>query len=85
MADYIKSKTIISDDTGEPVTINVLKKAVHYMKYGHPYSAYFKCSKCKNASWYDDDYCNNQKLNFADKEDIKTTQVYCENFDVQND
>ena len=74
-------KRIISNDTNLPITINSDKKGERYMKYGRQYCKYHSCQKCKNASWYDDDYCNNQHIHFIDKVGIKTTSVYCENYE----
>lgn len=64
--------------------INLLattKSARRYMKYGCNYSLYFNCHNCKNESWYDDNYCNNEMLHFVDSG--KTTRVYCENYEVR--
>lgn len=78
------TKEIVSDDTGDLVTVNVTKIGRRYMKNGGLYCAYYDCKKCKNASWYDDDYCNNQKITFIDREGVKTTQVYCENYEIES-
>ena len=77
-------KRIIGDDN-LPITVNSEKTGSRYMKNGCWYSKYHDCTKCKNASWYDDDYCNNQIIHFVDKENCKTTQVYCERYEVTND
>lgn len=80
----IRQIEIISNDTNEPITINADKIGKRYMKNGCMYNKYHSCAKCKNASWYDDDYCNNQHIHFIDKKNAKTTQVYCENYEVEN-
>ena len=59
------------------------KSVKRYMKDGCNYSLYCDCNKCKNESWYDDNYCNNEYLFFIDNG--KTTRVYCEHFEVKND
>ncbi len=38
------------------------KSVKRYMRDGCNYSMYCDCNKCKNESWYDDDYCNNERL-----------------------
>lgn len=75
-------KRIISNDTGLPITVNSNKTGRRYTKNGHSYCAYHSCAKCKNASWYDDDYCNNQHIHFIDKDGGKTTSVYCESYEI---
>lgn len=82
MNNIIK-KRIISDFNNLPTTINITKKGKRYTKDRHSYCKYMDCTICKNASWYGDDYCNNQKIDFIDEEGIKTTKVYCENFEVE--
>lgn len=52
------------------------KSVRRYMKDGCNYSLYCDCNNCKNESWYDDNYCNNEYLHFIDSG--KTTRVYCE-------
>ena len=64
--------------------IATTKSVKRYMKDGCNYSLYCDCGKCKNESWYDDNYCNNERLHFIDN-DTKTTRVYCENYEVKND
>lgn len=59
------------------------KSVKRYIKDGCRYSLYCDCTNCKNESWYDDDYCNNQCLHFVDSG--RTTRVYCENYEVNND
>lgn len=81
--DYIIKKRIISEDDNLPITVNADKKGRRYIKHGHPYCRYHSCEKCKNASWYDSDYCNNQHIHFVEKAGIKTTSVYCENYKVE--
>lgn len=69
----------------EDVKLIATTKSVKiYMKEGVRYSLYCDCNNCKNESWYDDDYCNNQQLHFINN-DTKTTRVYCENYEVRND
>ena len=75
---------IISNDSGMPITVLAETKGKRYTKDNHPYCMYMDCTKCKNASWYDDDYCNNQHLHFRDKANVHTTKVYCENYEVEN-
>lgn len=58
------------------------KSVRRYMKDGCNYSLYCDCNNCKNESWYDDDYCNNEMLYFI--ENGKTTRVYCERYEVNN-
>lgn len=84
LSNKIIKKRIISNDTDLPITVNANKKGDRYTKNGHRYCKYISCSQCKNASWYDDDYCNNQHLHFIDKNGIKTTSVYCENYERVN-
>lgn len=80
----IVKKRIISDDTGFPVTVNANKTGTRYMKEGCRYNSYITCSRCINASWYDEDYCNNQMLTFLEKNNSRTVQVYCENYEPTN-
>ena len=82
-SNQIIKKRIISNDTNFPITVNANKKGIRYKKDGHFYCKYMSCSQCVNASWYDDDYCNNQKIHFVDKDNIKTTSVYCENYESE--
>ena len=84
LSNQIIKKRIISNDTDLPITVNANKKGNRYKKNGHLYCKYMSCSQCKNASWYDDDYCNNQHIHFIDKDGIKTTSVYCENYERIN-
>lgn len=67
-------KTINTDDG--LITVNTDKCGNPYMKYGCKYAAYFTCSICKNESWYDDGYCNNQKIHFVDIPNSKVTHVF---------
>ena len=76
----LKCITLENDD-GEEVIIFSNEKGDRYIKNGHNYCKYISCEKCRNASWYDDDYCNNQKIIFVDKNNCKTTSVYCENYE----
>ena len=78
-------RRIISNDTGLPITVNANKTGRRYTKNGHRYCGYHSCEKCKNASWYDDDYCNNQQIDFIDKENSKTTAVYCEKYELREE
>lgn len=73
---------IIDEDTNEPINVNVTEKGKSYILGGCRYTKYHDCTKCKNASWYDDSYCNNQKIHFVEKEGVKTTRVYCESYEV---
>lgn len=57
------------------------KSVRRYMKEGCNYSLYCDCNNCKNESWYDDDYCNNEYSHYIDSG--KTTRVYCENYEVK--
>lgn len=75
-------KQIEDSYTGLPITVNANTKGCRYMKDGVSYNAYISCDKCKNASWYDDDYCNNERLHFVEKDNIKTVSVYCEKYEV---
>jgi len=47
------------------VEVNAETRGKPYTKDGIKYIAYHDCARCKNASWYDDDYCNNQKKHFT--------------------
>ena len=76
---------IISNDNDMPITVLAEAKGKRYTKDRHSYCAYMDCTKCKNASWYDADYCNNQHIHFIDKENVVTTKVYCKNYEVLND
>ena len=78
-ADYIEN-VHFKDKFGE-FTCNVDKKGTPHCR--GMYRDYFTCRRCKNASWYDDDYCNNQHIHFIDKENVKTTAVYCENYVIK--
>lgn len=69
-------ETIIEDVKLLATTKSVRK----YMKNGCNYSLYCDCNNCKNESWYDDNYCNNEILHFVDSG--KTTRVYCERYEV---
>lgn len=70
-------ETIIED-----VKLHATTKSVRsYMKDGCNYSLYCDCHNCKNESWYDDNYCNNERLHFVDSG--KTTRVYCEKYEVK--
>ena len=64
--------------------IATTKCVKRYMKDGCNYSLYCDCKRCKNASWYDDDYCNNERLHFIDNA-TKTIRVYCENYKNKKD
>lgn len=69
----------------EGVKLNATVKSVkRYVRDGCKYSMYCDCNKCKNESWYDDDYCNNERLHFIDNE-TKTIRVYCENYKNKKD
>ena len=72
----------ILDDDGFPITVLAERKGKRYTKYGQPYCMYMDCTKCKNASWYDSDYCNNQEIYFVDKGGVKTTSVYCGHYEI---
>ena len=61
------------------------KPVKRYMKEGCNYSMYCDCKKCKNVSWYDDDYCNNQQLYFIDTKNSKTIRIYCENYQIKGE
>ena len=71
-------KNITVEGVKLKTTVKSVKK---YMRDGCKYSMYCNCSKCKNESWYDDNYCNNEYLFFIDNG--KTTRVYCEHFEVE--
>ncbi len=73
-------KEIIIDGVKILATTKSVKR---YMKDGCNYSLYCACHNCKNESWYDDDYCNNERLHFVDCG--KTTRIYCEKYEVKND
>lgn len=45
------------------------------------YRDYFTCSKCKNASWYDDSYCNNQSFLYEDSPHSNYEKRYCCNYE----
>lgn len=81
---FVITKRKISTDDGV-ITVNALTKGISYQENRQPYRGYFDCTKCSKASWYDDNYCNNQKIHFIDKEGVYTTRVYCENFTVNKD
>lgn len=81
---FVTIKRRITTDDGD-ITVNALTAGIRYQKDRHPYIRYFDCTKCPKASWYDDDYCNNQKIHFVDREGVYTTRVYCENFRVIKD
>ncbi len=72
----MQSKEIIVEDIKLLATIKSVKR---YMKDGCNYSLYCDCYNCKNANWYDDDYCNNQCLHFIDTG--KALRVYCEKYE----
>lgn len=74
----MQNKEIIIEDVKLLATTKSVRR---YMKDGCNYSLYCNCNNCKNESWYDDDYCNNQYLHFVDSE--KTTRVYCEKYEVK--
>jgi len=74
-------KSIISDYSNKPVEVNAEKIGRDYMRGGIKYRGYYDCLKCKNASWYDDDYCNMQKIHFIYPENNGRTKVYCENYE----
>lgn len=75
---------ILGND-GIPITVLAERKGTRYVLDRHPYCRYMDCTKCKNASWYDDDFCNNQIIHFVDKPGVWTTKVYCEKYEVEND
>lgn len=81
---FVTTKRKIITDDGV-ITVNALTKGMPYQKNKHLYVRYCDCTKCHKASWYDDDYCNNQKIHFIDREGVLTTRVYCENFTVNED
>lgn len=78
-------KVINSDDGSRLIAIvNADTVGKPYMKDGIKYTGYYTCSRCKNASWYDDDYCNNQKMHFVENENSgRRIHVYCENYEVK--
>lgn len=45
------------------------------------YRDYFTCSKCKNASWYDETYCNNQYFLYEDSPHSHYEKRYCSNYE----
>lgn len=81
---FVTTKRKITIDNGA-IEVNALTKGKFYRKDRHPYIQYFDCTKCSKASWYDDNYCNNRKIHFIDREGVYTTRVYCENFTVNKD
>lgn len=81
---FVTIKRKITTDDGV-ITVNALTAGRRYQKDKHPYIKYFDCTTCPKASWYDDNYCNNQKIHFIDREGVYTTRVYCENFTVNKD
>ena len=76
-------KQINDSYTGEPITVNANAKGRRFMQDGGLYNGYYSCDKCKNASWYDDDYCNNERFHFIEKDGVKTVSVYCERYEVK--
>lgn len=62
--------------------LTTTKSVRRYMKDGCNYSLYCDCRNCKNESWYDTDYCNNQYLHFINNG--KTLRVYCERYEAKN-
>lgn len=78
-------RRIISNDSDLPITVNCERKGRRYTKEKAHYCAYMDCTKCKNRSWYDETYCNNQHIHFIEKDNTKTIHVYCENYEVNND
>lgn len=72
-------RQIIIEDVKLLATTKSVRK---YMKDGCNYSLYCDCHNCKNRSYYDDNYCNNQYLHFINSG--KMLRVYCENYEVIN-
>ena len=79
--NIMTDKEIIIENVKLLATTKFVKR---YMRDGCNYSMYCDCNKCKNESWYDDDYCNNERLHFIDN-DTKTIRVYCENYKNKKD
>lgn len=52
-------------------------------KYYGNYRDYFTCSKCKNASWYDETYCNNQSFLYEDSLHSGYEKRYCCNYEKE--
>ena len=78
----IIKKRILPNNENFPVTVNADKKG--FTQYGARY--YFTCQNCKNASWYDEHYCNNSYFYNVSKADSKIEKVYCKNYeDITND
>ena len=73
-------KRRILDDDNNLITVNCTDRCKPYTRDKHKYSMFFDCTQCKNASWYDDNYCNNGSIVFVDKDGIITTRVYCANY-----
>lgn len=76
-------RRILDEDTNSIVTVNSNKVGKEQFQNKHRYRVYFSCEKCKNASWYDDTYCNNGVFHYIDKENTKTTWVYCAKYEVE--
>ena len=77
----IIKKRILPNGENFPVTVNADKKG--FTQYGTRY--YFTCQNCKNASWYDEHYCNNSYFYEVSKMGVKTLpKAYCKNYEVNN-
>lgn len=76
----MQSKEIIIENVKLFATTKSVRK---YTKDGCNYSLYCDCKNCKNRSWYDDDYCNNEILHFINSG--KTIRVYCERYEITDD
>lgn len=76
----IIKKRILPNGETFPVTVTADKKG--YLQYGTRY--YFTCQNCKNASWYDEHYCNNSYFYEVSKMGVKTAKTYCKNYEVNN-
>ena len=74
--EVIKGYTCYGDEDIERVC-NIETKGRYY-KGG--YSYHFFCGKCKNGSWADESYCNNQ-IFIKKLSPKKVEHIYCANYD----
>lgn len=74
----VKLIRIIGNDDF-PITVLADKKASRHFNKNY----YFTCSQCKNASWYDETYCNNQDL-IGICENGKREKMYCSRYELRD-
>lgn len=73
----------IANEIGEKFTCLCETKARLCSTDYAPRNLYFDCTKCKNDSWYDENYCNNQKFEVVSLPK-KRDKYYCLNYSLRS-